>query len=704
MRFLLVPIMITVFCAKPCQSACECNDFPRDALQDDSTYTSVTCRSAFNLTKDVPKHARDLEFFNLTYAETDALLNDSFFGNFSKLERVSFNHCNISNLSYIRLNDFEKIKSLDLSHTKVNLKIPLDIKTLESLELSNNFLRDIVDSPFRNLSRLKMLNLSENLIETLDKTIFTGMTELLSLDLATNKLSALKSEYFIPLSSLQYLNLSNNLLQVLNEACCDSLQRLRHLDVSQNRLARVAPGSLQLPSLSHLVLAGNTALGKSRSPSVLIGLGKRLQNVDVSNIGLKQVPEAIIHSIKTLILFKNSIHYIGCGHLDSYPLLKLLDFRGNDLEIIEDDALGRLDLLSILYLSDNKLHSFPRHLPESLKMLFLENNKIESLLRGDFQGMLLLETLILSDNKIKAIQEGAFNEVENLSNLDLSRNPIKVLPTGALEGPRRLKILRLANLNVSSPAKELAFPLQTPEHLKILDLSISPGLGKQFLADTAALTASKELQELYLTCDHIKYMKWDLLTLLPQLKLLVLFNGTFNCSNWTDIQNRFYLKEQTCADINNSVQISFLNLSDSGYGTKESVTVTNAKKVDSSTKFKSNYGQLKEKNNIIWTTHFKQFHGLNFTPPYLNKVSKVPNFVKENVETWQKTVDKMHEENHNPIRGKINFENDTVIAGKIVMISESKGHPGVLVSRKCVIKYRRQDNEVNNVPNATELW
>ncbi|XP_031332511.1 chaoptin-like [Photinus pyralis] len=685
-------IMVTVICAKACPHACDCNDFLRGPLQDDSTYTSVTCRSATNVTNEIPTSINKLSFHNLSYIDTKIVLTHNSLNHekFPKLSHVSFLYCNVLNLSYANLNGLSKLKLLDLSRSKVtHLEEPFNITNLEALDLSSNRIRVIADNVFHNLSSLRTLNLSGNLVELLNQTIFTGMSKLESLDLAGNRLSIFKSEYFISLSTLQYLNLSNNLLQVLNEACCDSLQRLRHLDVSQNRLARVAPGSLQLPSLSHLVLAENPALGRSRSPSLLIGLGKRLQNVDISNTGLINIPPAITHSIKILRLSRNFIRYIGCGHLDSYPLLKLLDFSSNDLEVIEDDALGRLDLLSELYLSDNKLHSLPRHLPESLKKLFLQHNQIESLSRGDFRGMPLLQTLTLCDNKIKEIEEGAFTELENLSTLDLSRNPINVLPAGALEGPRQLRILRLANLSVTSPAKEMTFPLHTTEHLVTLDLSNSSGLTTQFVADTAALAASRELQELHLSGEQLKHISSDLPNFLPQLRFLYISNNPINFTGiqWNQLRNNTKQRHEYTS------QLHYQNRSNE---MKIGERFTN-----------DNFNNFTEVN-VIQT----ESATARINKPSKRRANDIP-IGKSNLK-----MKKRQEE------GSVIFKNETVNAEKVIMYSVTKGHPGILVlvmiilsattifvvvifkSRKYVKRYRRRrnDNEVRNIPNVTELW
>ncbi|KAF2903356.1 hypothetical protein ILUMI_02823 [Ignelater luminosus] len=576
MRLLVVLIMVTVIRAKDCPVTCECNDFPRDPLQNNNNvYTTVTCDSVVNTTDNIPTTTNKLILRDFSYLDIETFIENLTCNSalFPYLFHLGLTHCVIPNLLNVSFSGLERLQSLDLSRSELkhlpDPEIAFNLTSLKALDLSNNEIRVIESSPFRTLTSLEVLNLSANVIDTLAENSFSGLSKLQCLDISSNKLVTLHSDAFIPLNTLQHLNLSNNLLEVLDESCLSSLQRLQQLDVSWNRLAHVAPGSLQLPSLSRLLLAGNPALGGSREPALLVGPGKRLQTVDASRTGLKQVPAALTHSIRTLRLAGNSIRSVSCGHLDSYPLLQLLDFTSNDLEEIEDDALGRLELLSILYLSDNKLRSIPRDLPERLRILHLEHNQIEQILPGDLQGMPLLEVLLLSDNKVRVVREGAFSQLGALATLDLSRNPISILPAGTLSGPWQLQVLRLSNLNVISPAKEMAFPLPTPEHLVTLDLSASPGLSRQFLADTAALAASRELQELDLSGGNLEHIRSDLLHYLPQLRTLRLINNSLNCTElqwlavWLRRQDQPESRKVTCsspAELSGSLLIDLQNI------------------------------------------------------------------------------------------------------------------------------------------------
>ncbi|KAJ8961899.1 hypothetical protein NQ318_021517 [Aromia moschata] len=557
-RLALIMILTVGVGTSACPSTCTCRNYPRDNLQKTSSYyTAVTCDGyGENVTLSLDNATRDLQVSRLNQREVEDLL-ENLIGtgaDLPYLTNLAVTKSEIGNVN-VSADSLERILSLTLSDNRLQI-LPvafLNSPDLQSLDLSLNEVRAIDLEPFRTLRSLEVLNLSANSLASMDAGSFSGLNGLKCLDLSRNNLSAIRDRVLAPLTSLQYLNLSNNRLEVLEEACFGSLAMLQQLDVSWNRLARVAPGTLHLPSLARLLLAGNPQLGRARDAAVLVGTGRRLQTVDASRTGLKQVPAALTHSIRTLRLAGNSIRTVSCGDLDSYPLLQLLDLGANGLQAVEEDALGRLDSLAVLYLADNKIRDIPKSLPERLEVLHLERNNVERVSSRDLQGLAALQVLSLSDNKIRIVDEAAFSHLVSLVTLDLSRNPVAVLHPGCLQGPAALEVLRLASIRIISPAAEVSFPLSAPEHLVTLDLSDSPGLARQLLADTAALAASRELQELDLSRAGLETIRSDLLHYLPQLRVLHIAGNRLNCSQlewlaaWLRRQDEPEYRDVICA-------------------------------------------------------------------------------------------------------------------------------------------------------------
>lgn len=449
----------------------------------------------------------------------------------------------VTNCSLVSLNaswhGLERLRSLNLSCNNLprvrNVLIihAMNLSELACLDLSDNSLSDISVGSFRTLIGLVRLSLRKNAIDTVDEGAFRGLDRLEFLDLSDNRLADLPDSALTPLYSLQKLDLSGNQLQVLGARWFESLDRLRELDVSRNGLARAASGTLQpLPGLSILRLAENPL--KERDVSLLLGTGRRLETVDASRTGLARVPAALTRSVRALRLAGNRLTTIRSGDLDSYPLLRMLDIADNHLMDIENDALGRLEVLEELDLSGNILSKIPGSLPSSLVMLKLQRNAITALKLDDLNGLYNLRSLMLNDNDISEIDVGALGQLPLLAELDLSDNPIKALSTNTLSGPSNLTKLRMSGLTSLQRHQEeqsdMAFPVPTPEHLIMLDVSRSPVLAGQLLADDAALSACKSLIELNLSATNISTVRSDVAYMLPQLRVLRLGKNNWNCT------------------------------------------------------------------------------------------------------------------------------------------------------------------------------
>ncbi|XP_030750598.1 protein artichoke-like [Sitophilus oryzae] len=555
LQLLILLLMFMVTLGTTCPTMCTCRHYPRKTMPKSYLYYTVVKCQMIDANTTLDNSTRVLELSNLDEEGLNTLVQI--------MTESDLPYLNNLVLSTSVLDDFkdyfdvigEQINYLSLTYNNLTSipELSKNLSNLISLDLSNNKIESIsLGASLRTLPNLEVLNLSANCLTQIRTESFKQVTNLKRLDLSRNNLSSLENGTFDTLGSLQHLNLSYNKIEVLSEESFSRLGLLQQLDVSWNMLTCVAPGSLQLPSLTRLLLAGNPGLGKSRE--VLVGVGGKLQSVDASKTGLKQVPAALTHSIRTLNLADNVIKSVNCGELDSYPLLQLLDFTSNNLVSIEEDALGRLESLSILYLTDNKIQEVPKSLPEDLTVLHIKFNRVEKIHKDDFEGMTKLEVLLVSDNKITVIEEGALRHLSSLATLDLSRNPITTLHPGSLSGPPALQVLRLAGIEAVSPAEDTSFPLTSPDHLITLDLSESPGLARQLLADNAALAASREVQELNLSGADLEFIRSDLLHFLTQLRVIHLRGNSLNCSElqwlaaWMRRQDEIEYRDVVCAN------------------------------------------------------------------------------------------------------------------------------------------------------------
>lgn len=525
--------------------------------RDSPLFADVTCRGRAPELSEVPDNTRRLSveeavehevtsFLTELEASTDLesnstspTTNDSRSATIETalpyLDELTMTNCSLTYLN-VSWHGFERLRLLNISYNEVSHLSDARVSSLVGLtclDLSNNLLKDVNVGVFRTLSVLARLHLRRNEIAMVHENAFRGLDRLEFLDLSDNRLADLPDSALTPLYSLQKLDLSGNQLQVLGARWFESLDKLRELDVSRNGLAKAASGTLQpLPGLSVLRLAENPL--EEKDVSLLLGTGRRLETVDASRTGLARVPAALTRSVRALRLAGNKLTTIRGGDLDSYPLLRMLDISDNRLTEIEDDALGRLEVLEELDVSGNLLTKTPGSLPSSLTVLNLRRNGITILKANDFQELRNLRSLALNNNDIGQIEVGSFSQLLALKELDLSDNPIKALTVNALSGPSNLAKLRMSGLTSlqekSQQQGDMAFPVQTPERLIVLDVQRSPVLARQLLTDDAALSACKSLLELNLSETNLTALRSDLPYLLPQLRVLRLAGNDWSCT------------------------------------------------------------------------------------------------------------------------------------------------------------------------------
>lgn len=85
---------------------------------------------------------------------------------------------------------------------------------LESIDLTDNLLATIESGAFAKRENLKTLKLAHNRLTKFNSDVFTGAEKLASLDLSNNFIGEFPSVTLKTFENLRYLNLSSNLIQV----------------------------------------------------------------------------------------------------------------------------------------------------------------------------------------------------------------------------------------------------------------------------------------------------------------------------------------------------------------------------------------------------------------------------------------------------------------------------------------------------------
>uniref|UniRef100_A0A8C4MVX5 Extracellular matrix protein 2 n=1 Tax=Equus asinus asinus TaxID=83772 RepID=A0A8C4MVX5_EQUAS len=289
-------------------------------------------------------------------------------------------------------------------------KIPahtfLGLPNLEWLDLSKNKLdaQGLHPHAFKNLTRLKRLNLdgnslstvpalptslqelklNDNLLQGLQHSSFQGLSQLLTLEVEGNQLhdGNISPLAFQPLRSLVYLRLDRNQLRTIPPGLPASLQEL-HL--STNAIEEVSEGALNRSrNLRVLVLSNNRLQEDRLAPRAWIDLPK-LETLDLSHNRLVHVPSFLPRGLRHLTLHHNRIERIpGYVFAHMKPGLEFLHLSHN--------SLGADGIHSVSFLG---LHA-------SLAELLLDHNQLQAIPRG-LLGLRRLQVLRLSHNKIRYV-------------------------------------------------------------------------------------------------------------------------------------------------------------------------------------------------------------------------------------------------------------------------------------------------------------
>lgn len=179
-----------------------------------------------------------------------------------KLSRTSFVH--VPNLGLLTLG-----KSLNATGSKLDVD-PSPFKPLSKLtflDLSNNNIANIRESMLEGLVNLKVLMLQHNNLARLWKSanpggpvlFLKGAQNLKTLQMDSNGLDEIPEGALRGLSNLSELSLTNNLLNSLKDTVFDDLTSLRVLRLQKNLITTVKPEVFKIPmsNLSLLVMDKN---------------------------------------------------------------------------------------------------------------------------------------------------------------------------------------------------------------------------------------------------------------------------------------------------------------------------------------------------------------------------------------------------------------------------------------------------------------
>ncbi|XP_074073030.1 transforming growth factor beta activator LRRC32 isoform X2 [Macrotis lagotis] len=319
-----------------------------------------------------------------------------------------------------------------LCHSRGLLQIPAVLHAdSKALDMSQNQLQSIPETPLIFYTALQRLDLSSNQISFIQPGIFASLSQLKHLNLARNRLGR-ASSYNVNggigrLPRVTTLDLSGNgLYNSMAEAFLEDAPDLLTLSLAENSLTRISRWTLQgVPALKELDLHSNVIM---------------------------DIEEGAFDALPHLARLNLSMNSITCISDFSLPQLQFLDLSRNSIETFQTATTDQEYQLYWLDLRENKLARFP-DLPKRNQLIYLNvsNNLIQmhptsslsdgvprmkdwpsephlaSELSGNDSSMALSQLLFLdlSYNEIEAIPKGFFDPMTSLQFLNLSRNCLR---------------------------------------------------------------------------------------------------------------------------------------------------------------------------------------------------------------------------------------------------------------------------------------
>lgn len=253
---------------------------------------------------------------------------------------------------------------------------------------------DVDFGSFNRLPSAKYIDLSVNSIRTLRLGVLDESTQVTHLNLSHNLLSEFPLGLFDEKPNVEVLDLQGNMINYLELGIFDPLTKLRHLDLSNNALMGNNISAYLFDESKYIQFIDFSKNNMNGSPNNLLHAMQSLQFLNLNHCGLSEVPI-----------------YATANNLNS---IKHLMLTFNEISRI-DDPMTFINL-------------------DSLEILNLANNFIESIHESVFKTAKNLKAIILKNNRIKELPDTLFQNMNKLVNIDLSHNLIEFVPVNAFRG------------------------------------------------------------------------------------------------------------------------------------------------------------------------------------------------------------------------------------------------------------------------------
>nr|KYP36020.1 Receptor-like protein kinase 2 [Cajanus cajan] len=330
----------------------------------------------------------------------------SFIHNISWCNRHKFQSLNLSHDLAIGMlpnhSILSSLRALDLSRNQLTGEIPKSIGLLHDLDYlylnGNNLEGDITETHFTNLSKLRVLDLSDNSFSLKVGTTWVPPFQLFRLGLASCKLGPTFPRWLQTQSQIEFLDISDaGIDDFVPEWFWNNLRSLCQMNMSCNNLKGT------IPDLPIMFAGGNRNMLIRSSNKLEGGIPTFLKQADSLDLSKDKITD-----LKTFLCGKN------------------ITTEMRTLDLSKNQIMGQLP-------------DCWEHLT-SLRYLDLSNNKLS----GSLGTLVYLEDLVLRNNKLSGELPLTLKNCTNLVKLDASENFLSgPIPPWIGESLKQLRVLSL---------------------------------------------------------------------------------------------------------------------------------------------------------------------------------------------------------------------------------------------------------------------
>jgi Leucine-rich repeat (LRR) protein len=290
---------------------------------------------------------------------------------------------------------------------------------LERLYLNDNQIKVINPNSFNYLSKLRFLDLKNNLIVYLPEDAFSRNDQLEEIDLQNNRINLIDSNAFNILPKLQYLYLNNNSLTEVSGNMFSYVNNSLDVRLNNNKISKIKSSFFTklrfLDSRDNLIsYVIEDAINTIRHSETIKFSNNRISNLSTTFNNLTKLKD--LQLINNLVIEVTDYSFIGSDQLE------LINLRNNKITQIGRNAFSHMKKLYYLDLTNNSITEIPEE-------LFSQNSQ--------------LEYILLKHNQITQIKPKTFHYLYKLQKLDFSHNCITTI------GSKSINIFSSSHLSIN---------------------------------------------------------------------------------------------------------------------------------------------------------------------------------------------------------------------------------------------------------------